>query len=112
MSRDVRPWGEYVIISSDEGYQVKVITINPNSRLSLQKHKHRAETWFILDGSANITIGDVSFIGHAGQSFYVPVGVVHRIGASNQTVRFLEVQTGSYFGEDDIERLEDDFGRG
>ncbi len=111
MSRDVRPWGEYVVIDSGDGYQVKMITINPNSRLSLQRHKHRAETWFIIDGTANITIGDVSFFGHAGQIFYIPVGLNHRIGASNQTVRFVEVQSGTYFGEDDIERLEDDFGR-
>lgn len=112
MTRDVRPWGEYVVISHGDGYQVKVITINPNSRLSLQTHKHRAETWFILDGVADITLGDVQFVGRAGDTFYVPVGMVHRIGASNQTVRFLEVQTGTYFGEDDIVRIDDDFGRG
>ena len=112
MVRDVRPWGEYVVIANGDGYQVKIITINPNSRLSLQTHKYRAETWFILDGTANITIGDDIFFGHAGESFYIPVGVVHRIGSSNQTVRFVEVQTGTYFGEDDIERLSDDFGRG
>ena len=111
MIRDVRPWGEYVVIETGDGYQVKMITINPNSRLSLQKHKKRSETWLITDGTATITIGGETFYGHAGELFYVPVGAVHRIGASNQTVRFVEVQSGTYFGEDDIERLEDDYQR-
>lgn len=112
MVREVRPWGEYVVIYSGDGYQVKIITINPDSRLSLQKHSKRSETWYILDGLAEITLGDNKTFGSVGDSFYVPVGVVHRIGASNQTVRFLEIQTGTYLGEDDIERLEDDYERG
>lgn len=106
-----RPWGEYTVIASGDSFKVKLITVNPKSRLSLQKHKHRAEYWYIVDGKGTVTLnGNRTFV-VAGDHIYVPVGAVHRVEAHAERLRFVEVQTGTYFGEDDIERLEDDYGR-
>ena len=106
-----RPWGHYIVLSNGEGFQTKLITIKPNCQLSLQKHKKRSETWYILEGSPTITIGDTITSGNVGDRFYIPADTIHRIGAKDEAVKFVELQTGTYFGEDDIERLEDDFGR-
>lgn len=109
--KEQRPWGHYSILSNGEGFQTKLITIKPNCQLSLQKHKKRSETWYILEGNPTITIGDTITNGNVGDRFYIPADTIHRIGAKDETVQFVELQTGTYFGEDDIERLEDDFGR-
>lgn len=106
-----RPWGYYNIIDSKTNYQVKYIHVNPNSRLSYQKHKYRSEHWFIVSGIPLITIDGESKRFYPGDSIDIPSGVLHRITAETYPVEFIEVQTGSYFGEDDIERIEDDYSR-
>ena len=112
MEKEIRPWGDYVVIAENNYFKTKVITINPNSRLSLQKHKKRAEHWYILDGTATVTVNDRVFDVVPGDEIHVKIGDLHRIESHDQTVRFVEVQTGGiYFGEDDIIRLEDDYGR-
>ena len=111
MIREIRPWGSYVVLASGDGFQVKVITIDPNKRLSLQKHKYRVEKWYILEGEAIVTIKGRTFPLSPGSAVNIPYEAVHRIGAGEKAVRFVEIQAGTYFGEDDIERLEDDFGR-
>jgi mannose-6-phosphate isomerase-like protein (cupin superfamily) len=111
MLTQIKPWGQYTILGSGDGYQIKLIVINPNSRLSLQKHKFRAERWYILEGTPIVTIKGREFPVSPGSAVNIPIGGVHRIGANNETVKFIEIQTGTYFGEDDIERLEDDYER-
>jgi len=107
-----RPWGSYFVLNSVEGYQVKEIIINAGMRLSYQVHKKRSEHWFIVEGRAVVTIDGVNLILEPGQSVDIKVGQAHRIGAgSTSRVVFIEVQSGEYFGEDDIIRLEDDYGR-
>ena len=107
-----RPWGRYEILSESQVDKVKTIWVNPGKRLSYQRHEKRAEHWFIVQGDARITLnGDVFEMG-AGDSIDIEIGELHRIENIGTTdVIFIEVQTGTYFGEDDIERIEDDFGR-
>jgi len=100
------------VLHTDELSQVKEITVKPGARLSYQTHKKRAEHWFITQGPALVTIDGVTKTIQTGESIDIGVGVAHRIAATDLVgVRFIEVQTGTYFGEDDIVRLEDDFGR-
>ena len=108
---EVRPWGEYRVLASTDSFQIKVIRVNPNSRLSLQRHKHRAERWYILSGIATVTLNDSVIEVGPGDSVFVRIGDIHRIQAHDEQVSFVEVQTGTYFGEDDIERLSDDYER-
>ncbi len=107
-----RPWGSYQVLHRGEDFLVKEIIVRPSQRLSLQRHKHRAEHWVVVQGVARITCDDwVRELG-PNMSVYIPVGAVHRmenVGAG--PLHLIEVQSGSYIGEDDIERLEDDFGR-
>ena len=107
-----RPWGRYEILSESDDHKVKTIWVNPGKRLSYQRHEKRAEHWFIVQGSARITLnGDIFEMG-AGDSIDIEIGDLHRIeNIGSEDVIFVEVQTGTYFGEDDIERIEDDFGR-
>ena len=107
-----RPWGRYEILQSSESHQVKTIWVSPGKRLSYQRHQKRAEHWFIVQGRARITLeGDIFEMG-TGDSIDIEIGELHRIENIGTTdVIFIEVQTGTYFGEDDIERIEDDFGR-
>ena len=107
-----RPWGRYEILSESESHKVKTIWVTPGKRLSYQRHEKRAEHWFIIQGDARITLnGDIFEMG-AGDSLDIEVGDLHRIeNIGSEDVIFVEVQTGTYFGEDDIERVEDDFGR-
>jgi len=108
-----RPWGYYRILESNDTYKSKEIIVFPNKRLSLQRHQRRSEHWYILNGPAQITLDDKQFVLDSGQSVDIPKGTLHRIAnIGSEDVRFIEVQTGDYFGEDDIERFEDDFGRG
>ncbi len=108
----IRPWGKYDSIDKGEGYQVKRITVKPGAKLSVQMHHHRAEHWIVVSGTAKVTNGDKIFILNENQSTYIPVGVVHSLenpGKSN--LELIEVQSGSYLGEDDIVRFEDKYGR-
>jgi len=110
--QSVRPWGRYEVLDSSDLHQVKTIYVLPGKRLSYQRHEKRAEHWFIVDGDARITLDGDTFEMSAGDSIDIEIGVAHRIENIGATeLVFTEVQTGTYFGEDDIERLEDDFGR-
>ena len=107
-----RPWGYYKILADNDTYKSKEIVVFPHKRLSLQRHHHRSEHWYIIEGRAQITLDDKTVVVKPGQSVDIPNGVLHRIAnPGSENVRFIEVQTGDYFGEDDIERFEDDFGR-
>jgi mannose-6-phosphate isomerase len=107
-----RPWGRYEILSEGDAHKVKTIWVNPGKRLSYQRHEKRAEHWFIVQGDARITLNGDTFEMGAGDSLDIEIGDLHRIENIGSTdVIFIEVQTGTYFGEDDIERIEDDFGR-
>ncbi len=111
-ARHYRPWGNYQALDLGATYQVKRLVVNPGKRLSLQRHRHRAEHWTVVEGRAEVTIDDQILDLGPDESAYIPRGAVHRLanrGAVPLTV--IEVQNGSYLGEDDIERLEDDFGR-
>ena len=107
-----RPWGSFDSIDRGEHFQVKHITVNPGKKLSLQKHQHRAEHWVVVCGSARVTVGEESFTLAENESTYIPIGVVHRLeNPTDEPLKIIEVQSGSYLGEDDIVRLEDDFNR-
>ena len=107
-----RPWGSYDSIDSDDGFQVKRLIVNPGAVLSLQKHARRAEHWTVVRGKARITLDDKEFDLTVNESTYVPIGAVHRIANPfEEPVHIIEVQCGDYLGEDDIVRLEDNYGR-
>ena len=110
--RVYRPWGWYELIDSGANHQVKILTVNPGGKLSLQSHKHRSEHWIVVDGTAKVILdGEVRQLSE-NESIYVPVGTVHRLeNTGNTPTRIIEVQTGSYFGEDDIVRFDDIYGR-
>jgi mannose-6-phosphate isomerase len=107
-----RPWGGYTVLDDSPTHKVKRIEVEPGQRLSYQRHSRRAEHWFIVSGSADVTVeGSVRRLA-AGDAVDIPRGGAHRIAnAGTDGLVFVEVQHGEYFGEDDIERLEDDFGR-
>lgn len=110
--RVYRPWGYYEGIDVGDGFQVKRIMVKPGSRLSLQRHQKRSEHWIVVEGRAHITIDDRTFDLDANQSTFVPIGSVHRLeNLTDAPLLMIEVQSGSYLGEDDIERLEDDYNR-
>jgi mannose-6-phosphate isomerase len=112
MDRDHRPWGYYEVLADERDHKVKRIIVYPGKRLSLQRHHHRAEHWLILYGEAVVVIDRKEFNLRAGQSVDIPRRSLHRIlNVGTENLAFIEVQTGEYFGEDDIERLEDDYGR-
>ena len=107
-----RPWGSYDSIDSDDGFQVKRLIVNPGGILSLQKHAQRAEHWTVVKGKARITLDDKEFDLSVDESTYIPIGAVHRIANPfDEPVHIIEVQCGDYLGEDDIVRLEDNYGR-
>ena len=107
-----RPWGSYDSIDGDDGFQVKRLIVNPGAVLSLQKHAHRAEHWVVVRGMARITRDDEVFDLSVNESTYIPIGAVHRIeNPGDEPVHIIEVQCGDYLGEDDIVRLEDNYGR-
>ena len=107
-----RPWGSYDSIDCDDGFQVKRLIVNPGAVLSLQKHARRAEHWTVVRGAARITLDDKEFDLNVNESTYVPIGAVHRIANPyDEPVHIIEVQCGDYLGEDDIVRLEDNYGR-
>ena len=107
-----RPWGWYDSIDSGERFQVKRIMVKPGASLSLQKHHHRAEHWIVVSGTAEVTNGDTVMLLTENQSTYIPLGQVHRLANPGKVpLEIIEVQSGSYLGEDDIVRFEDTYGR-
>jgi mannose-6-phosphate isomerase-like protein (cupin superfamily) len=107
-----RPWGAYRSVTAGQRFQVKLITVKPGGRLSLQLHHHRAEHWVVVRGTAQITCGDRVFTLYENQSTYIPQGEVHRLENPGRIpLEMIEVQSGSYLGEDDIIRVEDQYGR-
>jgi mannose-1-phosphate guanylyltransferase/mannose-6-phosphate isomerase len=107
-----RPWGSYECIDSEQRFQVKRITVNPGASLSLQMHYHRSEHWIVVKGTARITRDDESFILSENQSTYIPLGIKHRLENPGKIpLEIIEVQSGSYLGEDDIKRYHDTYGR-
>ncbi|MGE0200896.1 MAG: phosphomannose isomerase type II C-terminal cupin domain [Candidatus Melainabacteria bacterium] len=109
---EVRPWGSFTVISDDPGYKVKTLTVSPAGRLSLQRHQKREEHWFVLAGAATVTVNEKTETFSPGSYIHIPLHAWHRLANESATpVVILEVQLGSYFGEDDIERSADDYGR-
>lgn len=108
-----RPWGSFTILDEAENFKVKRIEVLPQKRLSYQRHQKRAEHWFVVQGTAKVTLNGAEILVKTGESIDIGVGSAHRVEnpLETQTLVFIETQTGSYFGEDDIERLDDDFGR-
>lgn len=110
--RTARPWGAYDSVDNGERFQVKRITVKPGASLSLQMHHHRAEHWIVVKGTARVTRGEESFYVTENQSTYIPLGTVHRLeNPGKLPLEMIEVQSGSYLGEDDIVRFEDHYGR-
>ena len=107
-----RPWGYYESIDMGERFQVKRIVVAPGGMLSLQKHRHRAEHWVVVRGTAEVTIGDTIKAVHENESIFIPIGSLHRLANQGRIpLELIEVQTGSYLGEDDIVRLDDIYKR-
>jgi mannose-1-phosphate guanylyltransferase/mannose-6-phosphate isomerase len=107
-----RPWGSYDSLENGQRFQVKLLKVKPGAQLSLQLHHHRAEHWIIVSGTARITRGDEVFLLEENQSTYIPLGVKHRIENPGKIpLHIIEVQSGSYLGEDDIVRFQDRYGR-
>jgi mannose-1-phosphate guanylyltransferase / mannose-6-phosphate isomerase len=107
-----RPWGWYDSIDSGERFQVKRIMVKPGASLSLQMHHHRAEHWIVVSGTAEIVNGDKTILLTENQSTYIPLGQTHRLANPGKVpLEIIEVQSGSYLGEDDIVRFEDTYGR-
>lgn len=110
--RCFRPWGQYDSLDEGERFQVKRIVVSPGAKLSLQRHFHRAEHWVVVRGTAEVTIGDALHVVHENQSIFIPIGSVHRLANPGRIpLEVIEVQTGSYLGEDDIVRLDDIYSR-
>ncbi|MGH9930744.1 MAG: phosphomannose isomerase type II C-terminal cupin domain [Pyrinomonadaceae bacterium] len=109
---DQRPWGTFTVLDEADGFKVKRIEVLPGKRLSYQKHAQRAEHWVVVQGTAKVTLDDRDIILEAGQAIDIRVGAAHRMeNTGKETLVFIEVQRGGYLGEDDIVRLQDDFGR-
>lgn len=107
-----RPWGSYLCIDQSDRYQVKRIVVNQNEQLSLQMHHHRAEHWIVVKGTAKVTCGEKIFLLTENQSTYIPIGELHRLENPGEIpLEMIEVQSGTYLGEDDIVRFDDIYGR-
>jgi mannose-1-phosphate guanylyltransferase/mannose-6-phosphate isomerase len=107
-----RPWGSYQSVDMGERHQVKRIVVKPGGRLSLQKHHHRSEHWIVVRGAARVTVNELVKTVHENESIYIPIGATHRMENPGKIpLELIEVQTGSYLGEDDIIRIEDDYQR-
>jgi len=108
-----RPWGNYTVLDDDApDHKVKRLVVHPGKRLSYQRHSKRAEHWFVVAGTATVTLDGTVRQVRAGEAIDIPLESAHRVANEGTTdVVLIEVQCGTYFGEDDIERLEDDFGR-
>jgi mannose-6-phosphate isomerase len=109
---DRRPWGTFTVLDEGAGFKVKRIEVLPGKRLSYQKHAQRAEHWMVVQGTAKVTLNDEDILVPAGEAIDISVGAAHRVeNPGDETLIFIEVQRGGYLGEDDIVRLQDDFGR-
>ena len=108
-----RPWGTFEVLQEQNNYKVKVLTVNPNEKLSLQYHRHRSEHWVVVEGTALVQIGDKEFTLNVNESTYVPIKQKHRLSNPDfwKPLKVIEVQSGEYLGEDDIVRLEDVYRR-
>jgi mannose-6-phosphate isomerase len=107
-----RPWGTFVVLDENVNYKIKRIEVNPGSRLSLQKHRHRSEHWIVVAGTALVTCGDNRYRVKANESTFIPIGEKHRLeNQGTEPLIIIEVQNGNYLGEDDIVRFEDDYDR-
>jgi mannose-6-phosphate isomerase len=110
--REIRPWGTYTVLEDALTHKVKRIEVEPGKRLSYQRHAHRAEHWFVLSGSADVTLDGAVVRLAPGEAVDIPLGTAHRVANPGpEPMVFIEVQHGDSFAEDDIERLDDDFGR-
>ncbi len=109
---DQRPWGTFTVLDEGKDFKVKRIEVLPGKRLSYQKHSQRAEHWVVVQGTAKVTLDDHEIVVRAGQAIDIAIGAAHRVeNPGEETLLFIEVQRGAYLGEDDIVRLQDDFGR-
>ena len=109
---DRRPWGSFTVLDEGNHFKVKRIEVLPGKRLSYQKHSQRAEHWVVVQGTAKVTLDDREIILTSGETIDIAIGAAHRVqNPGTDTLVFIEVQRGSYLGEDDIIRLRDDFGR-
>ena len=107
-----RPWGHYTSIVEDKRWQVKLISVKPGEKLSQQMHHHRSEHWIVVNGTAMVEVNERSEILSENQSIYIPLGSVHRLSNPGKIpLSLIEVQSGSYLGEDDITRFKDNYGR-
>jgi mannose-6-phosphate isomerase-like protein (cupin superfamily) len=112
LESETRPWGSWHVIDVEPGFKVKRIHVNPGSRLSLQTHEHRSEHWVVIQGVATATVGETTRPVATGESIDVPLGAKHRLANEGpDELVIVEVQLGPYTGEDDITRLDDDYGR-
>ena len=108
-----RPWGWYMTVDEGANFKVKRIQVNPGASLSLQKHSKRAEHWVVVKGTAKVTKGDKDMILKENESTFIPLGELHRLSNPKKIpLEIIEVQSGNYLGEDDIERIDDNYGRG
>src|SRR6266478_3888691 len=109
---DERPWGNFTVLDEAETYKVKRIEVLPQKRLSYQKHTYRSEHWMVVHGSAKVTLDGREITVNSGGTVDVPAGAAYRIeNVGTEKLVFIEIQRGSYLGEDDIQRLQDDYGR-
>ena len=107
-----RPWGKYYVLEDEEHYKLKRISVNPGQRLSYQYHHHRQEFWTVIEGEALVVLNEQEHTVRYGESIFIPLGAHHRIeNRTDKKLVFIEVQTGTYFGEDDIVRIQDDYSR-
>ena len=111
-SFDRRPWGAFTVLDEGESFKVKRIEVLPGKRLSYQKHSRRAEHWFVVHGTAKVTLDGRDILVETGHAIDIAVGTSHRVeNPGEELLVFIEVQRGDYLGEDDIVRLQDDYGR-
>lgn len=109
---EVRPWGSFTVLADTPRFKLKVLDVKPDSRLSLQRHQQREEHWFVIDGTPEVTINDNVVQAKTEQYLHIPRQAWHRLAnTTEQAVSIIELQRGDYFGEDDIERRQDDYGR-
>lgn len=111
---DHRPWGSFTVLDEGNDYKVKRIEVLPGKRLSYQRHSRRAEHWYVVRGTAKVTLNGVEILVKSGEAIDIGIKDAHRVENpdDSEILVFIETQTGDYFGEDDIIRLDDDFGRG
>lgn len=107
-----RPWGSWTVLEEAVGYKVKRLEVTPGQRLSLQRHHHRSEHWVVVSGTAKVQVGETIRLVHQYESTHIPVGALHRVENPGLIpLIIIEIQNGEYLGEDDIVRVQDDYGR-